>query len=57
MVETPGGGSQHKSKEQPHAIVFAPGIEMPSANPERSTVSSASDAERPLPDVAGRSEG
>ena len=61
MVETPGGGSQQKSKEQPHAIAFAPGIEMPSANPERSTVPSASDAERPLPDarrnVAGRSEG
>jgi hypothetical protein len=61
MVETPGGGSQPKSKEQPHAIAFAPGIEMPSANPERSTVPSASDAERPLPDarrnVAGRSEG
>lgn len=61
MVETPGGGSQPKSKEQPHAIALAPGIEMPSANPQRSTVPSASDAERPLPDarrnVAGRSEG
>jgi hypothetical protein len=61
MVETPGGGSQPKTKEQPHAIAFAPGIEMPSANPERATVPSAGDAERPLPDarrnVAGRSEG
>jgi hypothetical protein len=61
MVETPGGGSEPKSKEQPHVIAFAPGIEMPSANPERSTVPSASDAERPLPDArgkrAGRSEG
>ena len=51
MVETPGGGCQPKSKEQPHAIPFAPGIEMPSPNPERSTVPSASDAERPLPDA------
>lgn len=53
MVETPGGGFQPKSKEQPHAIAFAPGIEMPSANPERSTVSSVSNAERPLPDARG----
>jgi hypothetical protein len=61
MVETPGGGSHPRSEEQPRAIAYAPGIEMPSANPERSTVPSASDAERPLPDarrnVAGRSEG
>jgi hypothetical protein len=53
MVETPGGGSQQKSKEQPHAIAYAPGIEMPRQNPERSTVPSASDAERPLPDARG----
>src|ERR1700730_11817109 len=53
MVETPGGGSQPKSKEQPHAIAYAPGIEMPSPNPERSTVPSASDVERPLPDARG----
>jgi hypothetical protein len=61
MVETPGGGSHPKSEKQPHAIAYAPGIEMPSPNPERSTVPSTSDAERPLPDarrnVAGRSEG
>jgi hypothetical protein len=61
MVETPGGGFQPKSKEQPHAIAFAPGIEMPSAIPERSIVPSASDAERPLQDarrnVTGRPEG
>jgi hypothetical protein len=59
MVETPGEGP--KSKEQPHAISFAPDTEMPSANPERSTVPSASDAERSLPDarrkVTGRPEG
>jgi hypothetical protein len=60
-VETPGGGDRPKSEDQPHAIAYAPGIEMPSANPERSTVPSTSDAERPLPDawgkLAGRSEG
>jgi hypothetical protein len=60
-VETPGGGFQQKSKEQPHAIAYAPGIEMPSPNPERSTVPSAGNADRPLPDarrnVAGRSKG
>jgi hypothetical protein len=59
-VETPGGGDRPKSVEQPPAIAFAPGIEMPSANPERSTVPSASDAERSLPDarrnVSGRPE-
>jgi hypothetical protein len=61
MVEIPGGGSPPKSEEQPHAIAYAPGIEMPSPNPEREPVPSASDAERPLPDarrnVARRSEG
>jgi hypothetical protein len=57
MVETPGGGFQPKSKEQPHAIPFAPGIEMPSPNPERSTVPSASDVERPLPDARGKLAG
>src|ERR1700730_3019910 len=51
MVETPGGGSQPKSEEQPHAIAYAPGIEMPSPNPERSTVPSTSDVERPVPDA------
>jgi hypothetical protein len=60
-VETPGGGDRSKSEEQPHAIAYAPGIEMPSVDPERTAVPSASDAERPLPDarrnVAGRSEG
>ena len=61
MVETPGGGDRPKSEEQPHAIAFAPGIEMPSPNPERSTVPSTSDVERPVPyargKLAGRPEG
>jgi hypothetical protein len=48
MVETPGGGDRPKSEEQPHAITYAPGVEMPSAI-------------RPVPDarrnVTGRAEG
>jgi hypothetical protein len=60
-VETPGGGSQPKSEEQPHAIAYAPGVEMPSPNAQRSTVPVARDAERPLPtarrNVAGSTEG
>jgi hypothetical protein len=40
MIETPGGGDRPKSEEQPQAIASAPGVEMPSANPERSTVPS-----------------
>jgi hypothetical protein len=60
MVETPGGGDRPKSEEQPHAITYAPGVEMPSANPERSIVPVASNAERPVPDarrnVTGRPE-
>jgi hypothetical protein len=42
MVETSGGGLQPKSEEQAHAITYAPGVEMPSANPERSIVPVAS---------------
>jgi hypothetical protein len=60
-VTAAGGGSPSKSEEQPHAIAYAPGIEMPSQNPERSTVPSTSHAERPLPDarreVSGSTEG
>jgi hypothetical protein len=61
MVETPGGGVHPKSKEQPHAIAYAPQPTMRSPNPERERVPSGSDAEWPLPDarrdVAGGSEG
>lgn len=60
LVATTGGGGL-KSEEQPHAIANAPGVEMPSPDPERSTVPSTSDAERQVPtargDIAGRSEG
>jgi hypothetical protein len=41
-VETPGGGDRLKSEEQSHAITYAPGIEMPSQDQERSTVPSTS---------------
>jgi len=53
--------ARRPQKEQPPAIPFAPGIEMPSPNPERSTVPSTSDVERPVPyargKLAGRPEG
>jgi hypothetical protein len=63
MVQSPGGGDQQKSEDQPHAkqIANAPQPEVWSADKEREPVPIASDAERPLPDarrtVAGRSEG
>ena len=60
-VTQAGGGGVEKSGEQPHALGYAPGTEMPSPNPDRSTVPIARDAEWPLPDargkVARRSEG
>ena len=46
-----GGRGVEKSGEQPHALGYAPGTEMPSPNPGGSTVPVASDAERPLPDA------
>jgi hypothetical protein len=57
IVEAPGGGVQPRSEDQPHAITYAPGVEMPSPNQERSTVPSASDVERPLPDARGKLAG
>ena len=60
-VEAPGGGGQRKSEEQPHAIAYAPAIEMRSADAGREAVPCASDAERPVQDarrkVARRPEG
>jgi hypothetical protein len=50
-IEAPGGGARPKPKDQPHAIAYAPGAEMPSANSERSSVPIASDAERSMPDA------
>jgi hypothetical protein len=63
MVETPGGGDQPKSEDQPHAKQIANAFQptMRGANEERDPVPVAGDAERSLPDarrtVAGRSEG
>jgi hypothetical protein len=63
MVETPGGGGQQKSEEQPHArqIAYASQPAVWSADKARDPMPVAGDAERPLPDarrnVAGRAEG
>jgi hypothetical protein len=63
LVETPGGGDQSKSKDQPHAkqIAHAPQLPMWGANETRQPVPITSDAERPMPDArrtfSGRSEG
>ena len=53
MVQTPGGGDQQKSEDQPHArqIAHAPQPAMWRADAEREPVPVAGDAERPLPDA------
>jgi hypothetical protein len=62
MVQTPGGGDQPKSEDQPHAkqIAHAPGATMPGADAPRQPMPVARDGERSLPDarraVAGRTE-
>ena len=60
-VGTPGGGFAPKSKEQPHALEYAPGTTMPSADTTREPVSVAGDEERSMPNarrnVTGRTEG
>lgn len=52
-VQTPGGGAQLKSEDQPHAkqIAYAPEPALRSADKERERVSVAGDAEWPLPDA------
>jgi hypothetical protein len=59
-VESPGGGCPTESGGQPHAVAYAPGIEVPGANSQRPTMPGTGDAERPLPDarrtVAGGAE-
>jgi hypothetical protein len=50
-VESPGGGFQSKSKEQPHALTHAPCQEMRSENTERESVPVARHAERPMQDA------
>jgi hypothetical protein len=62
-IQTPGGGDQSKSADQPHAkqIAHAPQPAMWSADKKREPVPIARNAERPLPDarrnVSGRPEG
>ena len=60
-VETRGGRFTPKSKEQPHALGYAPGTTMPSADTPREPVSVAGDEERAMPDarrnVPGCAEG
>jgi hypothetical protein len=62
-IEAPGGGHQHKSRDQPHAkqIAHAPEPALPSPDAGGDPVQIASDAERALPDarrtVAGRAQG
>jgi hypothetical protein len=60
-VESPGGGFAQQSKDQPHALAYAPGSPMPSTDETRECLSVAGDAEWSLPDarraVAGCSKG
>jgi hypothetical protein len=52
-IQTPGGGDQSKSEDQPHAkqIAHAPQPAMWSADKEREPVPVTRHAERPLPDA------
>ena len=62
-IQTPGGGGQLKSEDQPHAkqIAHAPQPAVWSADKERQPLPVSGDAERPLPDarrdVPGRPKG
>ena len=56
-VEAPGGGVPSQSKDQPHALAYAPGTTMPSRNKTRDPVSVASDDERSMPDARGKVAG
>ena len=46
VVGTPGGGDQAKSKDQPHALGYAPGEEMRSTHEERDTLPVPRDGKR-----------
>jgi hypothetical protein len=56
-----GVGSEDQSKEQPHAITYAPGITVPSTDQEGQLVPVPSDEKRSLPDarrtIPGRAKG
>jgi hypothetical protein len=55
------GGLAPKTKEQPHALEYAPGTTMPSTDTTREPMSVTRDEERPMPDarrhITGRAEG
>lgn len=50
-VESRGGGFTPKSQEQPHALGYAPGTTMPSADTAGRPMSVAGDEERSLPNA------
>jgi hypothetical protein len=56
-----GGGSLSQSKDQPHALAYAPGVTLPSEDQTRELVPGAGDEERSVPDarrnVTRRTEG
>jgi hypothetical protein len=60
-IESRGGGLAPKSEEQPHALAYAPGTTMPSADTPRESVPVPRDAQRSMPDarrnVPRRSDG
>src|SRR5262249_24479525 len=60
-VQSPGGGLAPKSREQPHALAYAPGTPVPCPDTPRDAVPVAGHAERPLPDarrpISGRAKG
>ena len=51
LVNTPGGGDQSISEDQPHALAYTPGAAMPGPDTQREFVQVARDAERSLPDA------
>jgi len=60
-VQTEGGHPRQKVEEQPRAVTYSPGIEMPSTHAKQEAVPVARNGEWPLQDarrpLAGRTEG
>jgi hypothetical protein len=50
-VEAPGGGDTTKTKDQPHALGYAPGAKMPCTDTTPDSLPVARDEKRPLPDA------
>jgi hypothetical protein len=57
----PGGGPELQSRDQPHALAYAPGITLPSQDQARELVPIAGDEKRPVPNarrkITGRPKG